>query len=125
MTITGLSLWISLLPWRLRDKKHHCYADGLHSSQQLPCQFVTLTMFSVPSSTHFSPLSFRMSHSLRFIHSYFRFMSFSLSLSRDVFGANMRQSGGKLALVQLARSECRASMQELFANVHSTARTPA
>lgn len=119
-----VSLWISLLLWRLMDEKHRCCGNGLHSSQQLPCQFVTLTMFSVPSPTYFSPLSFSMSRCLRFIHSYFS-LHVCLSLSLDVFGANMRQSGGKLALVQLARSECRASMQELFANVHSTARTPA
>lgn len=80
---------------------------------------------TVPLSTHFSlSLSVYLTVSC-FIHSHFFFMSLCSSLSLDLFGASMWQSSESLALVQLVRSECRASMLELFANVHSTAHTPA
>lgn len=104
--------WLFLLLWRHRDKRHQCYAGGLCSSQWFLCQFVTLSVVPIPPSTCF-------------IHSHFFFMSLCSSLSLDLFGASMLQSCEKLALVQLVSSECRESMLELFANVHSMAHTPA
>ncbi len=108
-----------------RDKNRHCYANGLHDSQWVPCQFFTLTMFFIPRWTHLSlSLSLCLAVSVLSAHIFPSCLSI-LSLSLDLYGASMRQGCGKLALVQVVRSECRASMLELFANVHSTAHTPA
>lgn len=64
-----------------RDKNRHCYAGGLHGSQWVPCQFVTLTMFLIPPWTHlFLSLSLYVSLSL-FFHSHLPFMSLCSSLS--------------------------------------------
>lgn len=116
-----------LLLWRHRDKHHHCYTSGLCGSQWFLCIFVTLTvipiqcLFQPISSSSFLYISLSLFHPLIFpLH-----VSLFFSLSLDLFGASMRQGSEKLALVQLVRSECRASMLELFANVHSTAHTPA
>lgn len=62
------------------------------------------------------------------IRHFLLFLSLSLSLSLlliffflslALFGSSMWQSYGKLEVVQPSSSECRASTQEVFANVHT------
>lgn len=81
----------------------------------------TVVSLSVCHPYCVSHTPFNLFHPLTFsLH-----VSLFLSLSLDLFGASMLQSCEKLALVQLVSSECRESMLELFANVHSMAHTPA
>jgi len=120
--------WHSLLLWRHRDKHHHCNTSGFCGSQCFLCLFVILTvipiqcLFQPISPSSFLYISLSLFHPFIFPIHVSLFLSLSLSL--DLFGASLLQSSEKLALVQLVRSECRASMLEMFANVHSMAHTP-
>ncbi len=64
-----------------RDKNRHCCASGLHDSQWVPCQFVTLTMFFIPRWTHlFLSLSVCLAVSVLSTHIFPSCLSIPLSL---------------------------------------------
>lgn len=69
-----------------RDKNRHCYAGGLHGSQWVPCQFVTLTMFLIPPWTHlFLSLSVCLAVSVLSTHIFPSCLSVPLSLSGSIW----------------------------------------
>ncbi len=69
-----------------RDKNRHCYSGGLHGSQWVPCQFVTLTMFLIPPWTHlFLSLSVCLAVSVLSTHIFPSCLSVPLSLSGSIW----------------------------------------